>query len=74
MMTCQQQNYRAAVPWLGRSVAGLPLQGARVRSRAGPCDVCGGQSGIGTGFFLRALRFSPVSIITRSGDPSGRAV
>jgi hypothetical protein len=35
---------------------------ARVHSKASPREICGEQSGIGTGF-LRVLRFSPVSTI-----------
>jgi hypothetical protein len=50
---------------LGRAVAQavsrwLPTAAARVRVRAA-CGVCGGQSGIGTGY-LRLLRF-PLLII-----------
>jgi hypothetical protein len=40
-----------------------PTAEARVRSRVGPFGICGGQSGTGTGFFLRVLRFSPVDFI-----------
>jgi hypothetical protein len=36
---------------------------ARVRSLVVPCGICGGQSGTGTGFFFRVLRFSPVNFI-----------
>jgi len=34
----------------------------RVQSRASPCGVYGGQSGIGTVFFLSVFLFYPVSI------------
>ena len=30
---------------------------ARVRSQAGPCEICSGQSGIGTGFSPRTSAF-----------------
>jgi hypothetical protein len=38
-----------------------PTAEARFRSRVGACGICGGQSGTGTGFFPRVLRFSPVN-------------
>jgi hypothetical protein len=49
----------------GRAVAQavsrwLPTAAARVRTRVWSCGICGGQSGVGTGF-LRVLRF-PLSI------------
>jgi hypothetical protein len=34
----------------------LPTAAARVRARVWSCGICGGQSGIGSGF-LRVLRF-----------------
>jgi hypothetical protein len=39
---------------------------ALVRARVNPCGICGGQSGTGKGFFLRALRFSRRYIIPPS--------
>jgi hypothetical protein len=39
---------------------------ARVRAWVNLCGICGGQSVTGTGFLLRVLRFSPVSIIPPS--------
>jgi hypothetical protein len=43
---------------------------ARVRVRVNPCDICGGQSGIGTGFSPSSLLFpclyhSTVALQTR---------
>jgi hypothetical protein len=53
--------------YLGRAMAQAvsrrPLTAeARVRSRASPCGICGGQSGTGQ-VFPRVLRFSPVNFI-----------
>jgi hypothetical protein len=42
-----------------------PTAEACVRSRVSPCGFCGGQSGVGTGFSPRVLRFYPVSFIPR---------
>ena len=47
-----------------QAVSRRPLTAeAQVRSRVIPFGICGGQSGTGTGFFSRVLRFSPVSLI-----------
>ena len=46
---------------MAQAVSRQPLTAeARVRSRVSPCGICGGQSGTGTGFPPRLLRFSPV--------------
>ena len=41
---------------------GLVTAGASVETQAGPCGICGGQSGAGT-FLTRVFRLSPVSTI-----------
>jgi hypothetical protein len=46
------------VPWLRRLVAAEAL----VRSRASPCEICGGQSGTGTGL-SPSTSVSPVNFI-----------
>jgi hypothetical protein len=46
---------------MAQAVRRRPLH---VRSRVSPCGIYGGQSGTGTGFFPRVLRFSPVNFIT----------
>jgi hypothetical protein len=49
---------------MAQAVSRRPLTAeARVRSRVSPCGIYGGQSGTGTGFFPRVLRFSPVNLI-----------
>jgi hypothetical protein len=48
---------------MAQAVSGRPPTAeARVRSRVGPCGICGGQNGTGTGL-PRVLRFSPVNFI-----------
>jgi hypothetical protein len=49
---------------MAQAVSRRPLTAeARVRSRISPCGNCGEQSGTGTGFSPRVLRFSPVNFI-----------
>jgi hypothetical protein len=49
---------------MAQAVSRRPLTAeARIRSQFSPCGICSGQSGTGTGFFPRALRYSPVSFI-----------
>jgi hypothetical protein len=49
---------------MAQAVSRRPLTAeARVRSRVTPCGICGGQSGTGTGFSPRVLRFSPVNFV-----------
>jgi hypothetical protein len=48
---------------MAQAVSRRPLTAeVRVRSRVNPCEICGGQSGIGTGF-SPSYRFSPVNFI-----------
>jgi hypothetical protein len=65
----QPDKYNAHIlsPLLGRAMAHAvsrrPLTAeARVRSRVSPCEICGGQSGTGTGF-SPSCRFFPVNFI-----------
>jgi hypothetical protein len=46
-----QINFRLkAMPWPRRLRRRLPTKDIRVRSHLSPCDICGGQGDIGTGF------------------------
>jgi hypothetical protein len=48
---------------IAQAVSRRPLTAeARVRSRVSPCEICGGQSGTGTGF-SPSCRVSPVNFI-----------
>jgi hypothetical protein len=48
---------------MAQAVSRRPLTAeARVRFRFSPCDICGGQSGTGTGF-SPSCRFYPVNLI-----------
>jgi hypothetical protein len=48
---------------MAQAVSHRPLTAeARVRSRVSPCEICGGQSGTGTGF-SQSCRFPPVNFI-----------
>ena len=40
----------------------LLIENARVRSPSSPCEICGGQTCSGTGFYLRLLRGVPLSV------------
>jgi hypothetical protein len=49
-----------------------PTAEARVRSRFGPCVICGGQCGTGTGFSMSTLVF-PCKFLSTSASLHGKA-
>ena len=51
------------VPLLRQSVAGLFTAEARVRCQAGPCGICGGQSGTWTSFSVSIFVSPPLPIL-----------
>jgi hypothetical protein len=58
---------------MAQAVSRLPLtEEARVRSRVGPCGICGGKVALGQ-VYLRVLRFSPVNFIPPMLHENGKA-
>jgi hypothetical protein len=60
-------NYATYRRAMAQAVSRRPLTAeARVRSRVSPCEICGGQSGTGTGFFSELSVFPWCSIICKT--------
>jgi hypothetical protein len=58
---------------MAQAVSRRPLTAeARVRSPVSPCEICGGQSGTGTGFFPSSSVF-PCQFHSNGGPLQGKA-